>query len=203
MFSFLTKAYALKSVRDTRKHYDDWAPGYEAEIGENGYASPARCAAALRKYTSETDVPVLDFGCGTGLSGQALKEAGFQVIDGIDLSSEMLEQARGKNIYRNLDRIGGGDSLPFADGAYALVAAVGSIGVGAAPAAALHLLMRKLPKDGKLVLSLNDHTLAERDYKAALSEWTDCGAARLLFREDGPHLPKINLNSTVYVIEKA
>lgn len=68
---------------------------------------------------------------------------------------------------------------------------------------ALHTLMRKLPKDGKLVLTQNDHTLKDPAFRGALSEWTDCGAARLLFREDGPHLPGINLNATVYVIEKA
>lgn len=203
MSSFLNTAFTARDAGETRALYDDWAASYEAEVTAEGYATPARCAAALRKYVQETDVPVLDFGCGTGLSGQALRDAGFDVIDGVDLSPEMLAQAQDKAIYRSLTQIKGGKTLPFADGAYSLMAAVGAIGTGAAPAGMLHTLMRKLPKGGKLVFSLNDHTLKDPACEGALSEWTDCGAARLLMREDGPHLPGINLNATIYVIEKA
>ena len=121
----------------------------------------------------------------------------------MDLSSEMLALAQDKAIYRSLTRIKGGKTLPFADGTYSLIAAVGAIGSGAAPAGMLHTLMRKLPKGGKLVFSLNDHALKDPACEGTLSEWTDCGAARLLMREDGPHLPEINLNGTIYVIEKA
>ena len=148
MSSFLNKAYTARDAGETRALYDDWAASYEADITAQGYATPARCAAALRKYVQDTDVPVLDFGCGTGLSGQALRDAGFDVIDGVDLSSEMLALAQDKAIYRSLTRIKGGKTLPFADGTYSLIAAVGAIGSGAAPAGMLHTLMRKLPKGG-------------------------------------------------------
>jgi predicted TPR repeat methyltransferase len=203
MSSFLNKVYTARDAGETRALYDDWAASYEADMTAQGYATPARCAAALRKYVQDTDVPVLDFGCGTGLSGQALRDAGFDVIDGVDLSSEMLALAQDKAIYRSLTRIKGGKTLPFADGTYSLMAAVGAIGPGAAPAGMLHTLMRKLPKGGKLVFSLNDHALKDPACEGTLSEWTDCGAARLLMREDEPHLPEINLNATIYVIEKA
>tara|TARA_R110002126_G_scaffold174729_2_gene323367 strand:- start:494 stop:1105 length:612 start_codon:yes stop_codon:yes gene_type:complete len=203
MSSFLSKAFTARDSAETRTLYDEWASSYEAEITAQGYATPARCAAALLKYAGDTSAPVLDFGCGTGLAGQALKDAGFAVIDGVDLSPAMLAEAQAKDVYRTLTRIEPGQALPFADGAYSLMAAVGVIGIGAAPAGALHTLMRKLPKGGRLVLSQNDHTLKDPAFMGALSEWTDCGAARLLFREDGPHLPGIDLNATVYMIEKA
>jgi predicted TPR repeat methyltransferase len=203
MSSFLNKAFAASDARETRKVYDDWATSYEAEIVEHGYVTPDRCAAALHRFADGPDAPVLDFGCGTGLSGQSLHQAGFKVIDGVDLSSQMLTCARAKGVYRNLTQVEAGAALPFEDGAYTLFSAVGAIGAGAAPAGMLHTLMRKLPKGGKLVFSLNDHTLKEPAFEGALSEWIDCGAARLLFREDGPHLPGINLNAAVYVIEKA
>ncbi len=203
MSKFLNKVYEARDAEETRKVYDDWATSYEAELAENGYATPARCAAALKKFADDTDAPVLDFGCGTGLSGQALRQAGFEVIDGVDLSSEMLAVAQDKDVYRSLEQIEEGGALPFADGAYPLMAGVGAIGAGAAPAGVLHKLMHKLPRRGKLVFSLNGHTLQEHAYEGAMSEWTDCGAAQLLFRKDGPHLPGIDLKATVYVIEKS
>lgn len=201
MTKFLDKAYQARDAASTRALYDDWAASYEAEVGENGYATPGRCAEALKSCADAMTAPVLDFGCGTGLSGLALKLAGFDTIDGVDLSTEMLEGARAKGAYRHLDQIEAGAPLPRKD--YALCAAIGVIGAGAAPISVLHTLMQALPRDGKLVFSFNDHALQDRSNEAGIAEWTDCGAARLLFRESGPHLPGIELKSNVYVLEKA
>lgn len=201
MTNFLDQAYQARDAAATRDLYDSWAATYEAEVGDNGYATPGRCAEALKSVTQDLSQPILDFGCGTGLSGLALRLAGFAVIDGVDLSAEMLAGARAKGVYRHLDQIEAGAALPRAD--YALCAAIGVIGAGAAPISVLHQLMHALPKSGKLVFSFNDHALADRSNEAGVSEWTDCGAARLLFRQSGDHLPGIGLNSNVYVLEKA
>ena len=83
------------------------------------------------------------------------------------------------------------------------MSAIGVIGAGAAPISVLHTLMRALPRGGKLVFSFNDHALEDPRNESGVAEWTDCGAARLLFKEHGPHLPGIDLKSTVYVLEKA
>ena len=199
---FLTKAYSARDTSETRALYDEWSGSYEAEVAQNGYATPRRCAEALVGFSSDMTAPVLDFGCGTGLSGLALKLVGFRVIDGIDISPQMLAQAREKNVYRRLSRIEPGAALPGQPGAYSAVCAIGVIGAGAAPISVFHDLMTHLGSGGLCVLSLNDHALADPQNEATLSEWLDCGAARMLFREHGAHLPGIDLKATVYVIEK-
>lgn len=201
MTQFLDKAYAARDAASTRALYDDWAASYEAEVSENGYATPARCAEALKSFTDDMQQPVLDFGCGTGLSGLALRLAGFETLDGVDLSAEMLAGARAKGVYRHLNQIEAGGPLPR-DG-YTLIAAIGVIGAGAAPISVLHTLMSALPRGGKLVFSFNDHALEDPANEGGVSEWTDCGAARLLFKEHGAHLPGIDLKSNVYALEKA
>ncbi len=203
MTRFLDKAYQARDAAATRDLYDNWAASYEAEVADNGYATPGRCAEALKSVTNDLAAPVLDFGCGTGLSGLALKLVGFEQIDGLDLSQEMLDVASAKNVYRSLDLIEAGAALPVPPGTYKAIAAIGVIGAGAAPISVFHMLMRQLTSGGRLVFSFNDHALANPANEGGVSEWTDCGAARLLFKENGPHLPGINLNSTVYVIEKA
>jgi hypothetical protein len=80
---------------------------------------------------------------------------------------------------------------------------VGVIGAGAAPISVFDILMNALPPSGKLVLSLNDHALQDRANEGRICEWVDSGAARLLFRENGPHLPGLGLDAHVYVLEKA
>jgi predicted TPR repeat methyltransferase len=200
---YLKKTYSKSNGENVRDHYDAWAASYDAEITENGYATPGRCAAALATFAGDKSAPVLDFGCGTGLSGLALRLAGFEVIDGLDLSPDMLERAKATSAYRNLDVIAAGADLPTPSGTYTNIAAIGVIGAGAAPISVFHLLMKALPPDGKLVFSFNDHALADWEYEAAVAQWTDCGAARILFKEYGDHLPEIDLKSNVYVIEKS
>jgi len=198
--NFLDKVYAARGEDETREIYDAWAESYEAEVAKNGYVTPGRCAAALAQFTDDKTAPVLDFGCGTGLSGLALKLAGFTTIDGVDLSPEMLAKAKDKNVYRNLSQVAGDDGL--AKGAYPSIAAIGVIGSGAAPISVLDMLMHALDSDGRLVFSFNDHTLQDPIHEARISEWTDCGAARLLFRERGDHLPGLDMKSNVYILEK-
>ena len=200
---FLNKAYGVRDADSVRELYDDWAATYEAEIADNGYATPGRCAAALALHVTDQSAPILDFGCGTGLSGLALKLAGFEAIDGVDVSADMLKGAESKGIYRTLSQIEPGEDLPGTPGDYAAIAAIGVIGAGAAPIEVFDTLMHGLDRGGLLVLSLNDHALADPANEAKLSEWMDCGAARLLMWEYGPHLPGIDLKANVYVIEKA
>ncbi|WP_306116392.1 MULTISPECIES: class I SAM-dependent methyltransferase [unclassified Roseovarius] len=201
--TFLDKAYALETAEDTQKLYNDWAASYDAEISENGYATPGRVAEALDKHLNEKDVPILDFGCGTGLSGLALKLSDFAVIDGMDPNPQMLDQAHAKDAYRRLTLLDLEDETPIEQGSYAAIAAIGVIGTGAAPASTLDLLMNALNPGGMLAFSLNDHALADHQYPARLNQWLDCGAARLLFQRYGPHLPKQGIKCNVYVIEKA
>ena len=100
--TFLDKAYSTVGTDATRALYTDWAKTYDAEVSKNGYATPGRCADALKTVTDDFTKPILDFGCGTGLSGLALSLAGFQTIDGVDLTQEMLERAKEKQFYRSL-----------------------------------------------------------------------------------------------------
>ncbi|MEL7154480.1 MAG: hypothetical protein AAFN51_11950, partial [Pseudomonadota bacterium] len=68
MTGFLDKVYDARDASETRALYDDWAASYDAEVAENGYATPGRCAEALKQHLSDPSASILDFGCGTGLS---------------------------------------------------------------------------------------------------------------------------------------
>jgi len=197
----LDHAYKLETVDATRDFYADWAATYDAEIVENGYATPARCAQAVAKFAS-ADALILDTGCGTGLSGLALKAAGFSKIDGCDITQEMLAGAQDRGLYRNLWLSDPNAPLDISRGPYNVIAAIGVIGNGAAPISFFHEIVRKMASDSYFVFSFNDKTLADRQYEATLSNVVDSGGYNLLFREYGPHFPKRNMNSNVYVLHR-
>ncbi len=145
---------------------------------------------------------MLDIGCGTGLSGLALRAAGFVTLDGTDLSAEMLARASARGIYRRVFPGDAADPLPVAPGAYAAAAAIGVVNPGHAPPETIDAVLAILPPGGCFVFSLNDHALAEPAFPGHVERLLAEGAAELAFREHGPHLPGIGLAATVYVLRK-
>lgn len=200
---FLQTAYSGENREETRQFYQDWAKTYDQEIIKNGYVTPGRCAQALAEFAPDKSAPVLDVGCGTGLSGRALKDAGFSSIDGCDLASEMLAEARKQKIlYRDLWEVDPDTPFPFEQGTYTHIVASGVIAGSHAPAETIDQILAVLPPDGLFAFSLNDHTLQDPEFEARIAENVDSGFARLLFKEYGEHLPGINMRCFVYVLQR-
>ncbi|MBT8474194.1 MAG: methyltransferase domain-containing protein [Rhodobacteraceae bacterium] len=194
--------WAPRSVDDTLKVYADWADRYEDDVREMGYVTPARIAMALRQSGANTAKPVLDFGCGTGLSGLALKAVGFAAVDGTDVSPEMLARAEEKGVYQHLWLSTPGDMGHVKSGTYSIITATGVISLGAAPPETLDMLLGVLAPGGLLALSYNDATLEDAAYTGRLAGILAAGGTELLFEEHGAHLTSKGMNATVYILQK-
>jgi predicted TPR repeat methyltransferase len=199
---FLAQVYDITETGEVHQFYEEWADRYDREMAENGYVSPARCAAALSGFVKDMATAILDIGCGTGISGQSFRDAGFSQIDGTDFSQEMLEVAANKDVYRNTFKADLTNPLPFEPGDYGAIAAVGVLTPAHAPAETLDDVIAKLLPGGYFVFSLNDHALEDRTYEGRIRENVDGGMVELLFKEYGDHMPTIGLNSSIYVLRK-
>lgn len=103
-----------------RELFDAFAPRFDAELeGALGYRTPALLAAMIEGLPPGR---VLDLGCGTGLSGLALKPHASR-LEGLDLSPRMLAEARGRNLYASLHEADLLDFLPKHPARYDLIAA--------------------------------------------------------------------------------
>lgn len=200
---FFDHIYDAETPEEVQGVYDRFARDYDAAVTENGYATPARLAAMLSaKLPDMRDKPLLDFGCGTGLSGLALAAEGFAVIDGCDPSQAMIDQSRERGVYRHLW------SYPLAQppdpkdlAEYPVFAAVGVVSVGAAPPDVLAYLIGALTKGSHLIFSYNSHTLEDETYMDALAAAKTDTSLKLLAEESGPHLPALGLTSTIYLFQ--
>ncbi|MDD9924175.1 MAG: methyltransferase domain-containing protein [Boseongicola sp.] len=190
------------SVEETQKIYADWADTYDQDVAKWGYATPGRIALALRLSGANPDKPTLDFGCGTGLSGLALKAAGFAQIDGTDISPEMLEKAEAHGIYQHLWLSEPGQMGHVKRGDYPIIVATGVISLGAAPPETLDMLLDVLPSGGHLAFSYNEATMSERSYTDKLDVAVLARDIELVFEEEGPHLPAKNMSSVVYILKR-
>jgi predicted TPR repeat methyltransferase len=198
---YLRNVYNLATQADTDEYYTQWAASYDDELTRQGYQTPRRCAEALRRFV-EPDAAVLDIGCGTGLSGAALASAGLTDLVGTDVNAKMLDVARAAGIYRRTWVTDIDDPFPFPRGAYDAIAAVGVIGVGAAPASLLRLALEALAIGGRLVFSYNDHALAVPEFTDALVDVVSSGLAEQEFAEHGTHIEGLGSMSTVFVLRR-
>lgn len=198
---YLRRVYDLETQDATNAYYSEWAATYDDEVTRQGYRSPHRCAAALAKLV-QPDAPVLDVGCGTGISGAALRAAGFTDISGQDVNAEMLDVAERAGIYRETWVTDLATPFPFEPGTYAAIAAIGVIGVGAAPASLLAETLDALAPGGHLVFSYNDHALEQPEFPRALDDALASHAAAQVFCERGPHFDALGTQSNVYVLRR-
>lgn len=189
-----------RPVDETIAVYADWADNYDAEVSARGYRTPDRLATALTAHCT-LDTTILDFGCGTGIGGAALRRAGFTTIDGTDVTAEMLEKAASRGIYRKTWHSSPHD-MGFAQGTYPVIAAIGVVSLGAAPPETLAPLVEKLGQDGLLALSFNDPTLKDQTYLDALDTVVSEGQAEVVFREHGPHLDDVGMGSDVIILRR-
>lgn len=199
---FLNNAYRLDSSEATRNFYKDWAASYEEEITENGYASPLRTAEALVKCNAPLNAPLLDVGCGTGLSGAILQNAGFTELQGSDFTPEMLAEAKAKEIYTHLHQADLNDPFEFVTEPFAVMTAIGVFAPGHAPPETIATIVDLLTQGGLFGFSMNDHTLENPGYMAEINRLLAERKVRVRWQEYGDHLPKIGLNSVIMVLER-
>lgn len=129
----LAQAYSVETPEDNIRLYANWAASYDIDFVEGkGYIAHLGPAEQLLKHRSGISGPVLDVGCGTGIVGVALHQGGIEIIDGIDISKEMLAQSRkklgdkGQSIYRNLIQADLTTRIDIADKAYAGIISAGT-----------------------------------------------------------------------------
>lgn len=194
------KLWTPRPVEETIAVYRDWANNYDSDLTKGGYHTPLRIAAALAPLLQGRG-PVLDFGCGTGMSGSALAALGIGPLHGTDITDSMLELAETKGIYDKL-WLGEPGAQPAEPGTYAAIVAAGVVSLGAAPPETLDQLVDALAPGDFLALSFNDPTLADGRYDARLQDHLNQKTVVLEFREHGPHLDSMEMGSDVIVLRR-
>ena len=92
------------SDRAIQHIYKNFAASYETRMVDDlKYVGPDRLRDGLNAVIGDKgNLEILDLGCGSGLAGMMIKPRAAH-LTGVDLSPEMLELARARNIYDKLE----------------------------------------------------------------------------------------------------
>jgi predicted TPR repeat methyltransferase len=170
--SNLEIAYSQRSPGETRALYEKWAATYDTNFAQQmDYQLPFAVAEIFVQLGGKG--PVLDIGAGTGLAGHALKTLGVGPVDGTDLSPQMLDMARAKNIYRNLFEADVTKGLPVPVGSYGGAVSSGTFTLGHLGPECLGFVFDAVATGGMAVISVSRAHYDNAGFDAALQDIHD------------------------------
>jgi predicted TPR repeat methyltransferase len=171
----LARVYAAKNPDELSAAYSDWAASYDAETGRDGYHLPFSITAWFARHVPAGAGPILDAGCGSGLSGPILAALGYPDVEGLDLSTDMLALARLRGGYSTLTRGELGKALPWPDRHFAGFLSTGVFTEGHAPASSLDELVRITRAGGHAIFTVRDSVLQKGGFREKFSQLEAAG----------------------------
>ena len=179
----LDEAYSVKTPDDNRRLYAKWAATYESSFVD---AKQYRYPKAIAEVFNDVLPPVtrvLDIGTGTGLTGMYVTRLRpVVVIDGMDISPEMLAQAKlktredGSVVYRALYERDLTVAVPNENAPYEALFSSGTFTHGHLGPECLRNLLPLLAHDGWLVVGVNNEHFESKGFAGELESLVALGA---------------------------
>jgi len=166
----LDSVYTAEDPETLTAAYAEWAATYDSETTSLGYLLPFLIPAWVARHVPAGEGPLLDAGCGTGLSGPQLQALGYADIAGLDLSDEMLRIAGSRQSYNDLRKAMLGGPLPWADGHFRAFFSTGVFTMGHAPASGLTELVRITRKGGHAIFTVRDRVFESGGFQQVFDE---------------------------------
>ncbi|XP_020620874.1 uncharacterized protein LOC110058564 [Orbicella faveolata] len=171
----ISKLTKETTEEEIKKLYKDWATEYDKEVkgaAKIAYHEPMAKAldAAFKQVfqdKTQSQIKIIDAGAGTGLAGVELFELGYTNIDALDISQEMLNEAKKKDIYKKLI------CAPLTEkripeiqtGEYHALISTGALVIAHVQPEALGEMTRMVKPGGLLCFTMRDVDVAEYEEK--------------------------------------
>jgi predicted TPR repeat methyltransferase len=201
----LARVYAAQDPEALAAAYAGWAGGYDRETLSLGYCLPFAVAAWMARHVEPGAGPVLDVGCGTGLSGPLLAALGYRRLEGMDFSDEMLRLASARGAYDALTRATLGERLPWPDAHFAAAFSAGVFTEGHAPAEAFREIARIVRPGGRVIATVRTSVLEPGGFRAVFAEMAHEGRWQVLeesapFRAFASAEPDVLVQAFVFAV---
>ncbi|MGB3513340.1 MAG: class I SAM-dependent methyltransferase [Microcoleaceae cyanobacterium] len=146
-----------QSTEELKNKYDSWANTYDADVGEDWSFMPVAIARTVSKLLNNKNSAILDAGAGTGLVGQALAQQGYNNLTAVDLSEEMLNIAKEKQVYKALHQCNLEDNSMFSNSTnFDAIIAAGVFAYAHGGVEVLNNLFSLLKEEGIFLLTIRE-----------------------------------------------
>jgi len=180
----LNEAYSVKTPEDNKRLYAKWAATYDSSfVDAKQYRYPKAISECFDEVVTGSVVRILDVGTGTGLTGMYLSRLRPDVVlDGMDISPEMLEQAAlktrtdGSAVYRELYERDLTRDVLNENAPYEGLISSGTFTHGHLGPECLRNLLPLLAHDGWLVVGVNNEHFEAKGFADELDVLVSIGA---------------------------
>lgn len=156
---------------DRISRYAKFAPQYDELMVKWDYELPKQTVNYVKACGGDPNSAVLDVGCGTGLVGKALAEAGYGTISGVDISPDMLKFAEATESYQSLQQHDLTQfPYPFADNTFPIVTAIGVLSTFEDIAPILRECCRLATPGGCFIFTLRKTPLMQFGYRDQIKQ---------------------------------
>lgn len=193
MADFLQRAYALTDAASAEMLYNAWADNYDNDLNTLKYRSPQAAVDAMIEHVDEQNMSanaklqVLDAGCGTGMDALCLNRsrlAGHVLVDGLDLSTGMLDVAQKHGIYRKLEVADLSKRINCNDSCYDIALCVGTLTKGHVGPQLIKELVRVTKPAGLVIATVHDEIWQSGGYMAEVHRLEGAGLVKVLRASD-------------------
>lgn len=180
----LNEAYSVKTPEDNKRLYAKWAATYDSSfVDAKQYRYPKAISEVFDQVVTDSVSRVLDIGVGTGLTGMYLSRLRPDVVlDGMDISPQMLEQAKLKQrtdnsaVYRELYERDLTRDVLNENAPYEALISSGTFTHGHLGPECLRNLLPLLAHDGWLVVGVNNEHFEAKGFAGELDALVSIGA---------------------------
>jgi len=203
-----TSVLTAKTNEELEKAYDAYAEHYESDLQNLGHgenvAGRSAAKVLVQHATPESHPVLVDFGCGTGIAGVMLHEAGWRNMVACDLSQKMLDLVKARGIYSDTRKVILPDSGLEAE-SFDLVHAAGMFAPGQAPPSSFDEFLRVMKKGGLAIFSVRCHYYdgsEGAEHRKRLEELEKNGSWACIAKPEVPYLPLDEVNAYIFVMKK-
>jgi predicted TPR repeat methyltransferase len=200
---FVSDAYQLDDEADSIEFYKKWADDYDHQmLVKLEYVAPIGIARLLCAFLPNKESEIFDVGCGTGLTCRFLADNGYQALDGIDLSPDMVRVAREQGIYRDLIVGDVNQIIERHSSIYDAVISSGTFTHGHVGPEPLDELFRVLRTGGILACTVHKDLWTSRGFERKLESLVIDGQAKCLHLKQDKYYKTDNIDGWFCVYQK-